>query len=79
MSRQKPARLFSQAALIIAFIAGGLYAAAALSGLFAFAFISGGLGLILAVPAGVFAYIFVALVLERWRTRDSDPYSDLEE
>lgn len=78
MSEKSNANLFSQLALGLAIVAGGLYALAFLAGLFATTFLAGPFGLLIAIPVAILAYIFVALVVQRWQGKDSDPYSDLE-
>ena len=79
MSDPSSNHLFSQLALTISAVGAFLYGLAVVFGLFAASVLSGGMGLIIAIPVFVVIYIFVALVLQRWNKRHEDPYADLEE
>ena len=78
MREDRPAQSFSQLALVITLAMGLIYILVVLSGILTVSLFTNGLGLIIAAPLMVFVYIFVALIVQRWKTRDRDPYSDLE-
>ena len=78
MREDRPAQSFSQLALAITLVAGMIYVLAILGGVLTLSIFTNGLGLIIALPLMIFVYIFVSLIVQRWKTRDHDPYSDLE-